>query len=103
MDIAIIGGGASGLAAALAARESLENTVTVYERQNRVGRKLLATGNGRCNLTNRNASPDDYHGRDAAFACPALYRFGPEKTLEWFASLGLITRTEPSGRVYPLS
>ena len=103
MDIAIIGGGASGLAAALAARESLANAVTVYERQNRVGRKLLATGNGRCNLTNRGASPENYHGQDPAFAGPALYRFGPEKTLEWFRSLGLVTRTEPSGRVYPLS
>ncbi len=103
MDIAIIGGGAAGLAAALAARESLDNAVTVFERQNRVGRKLLATGNGRCNLTNLNASPENYHGHDPDFAGPALYRFGPERTLEWFRSLGLITRAEPSGRVYPLS
>ena len=103
MDIAIIGGGASGLAAALAARESLENRVTVFERQNRVGRKLLATGNGRCNLTNRNVSPESYHGQDPAFAGPALFRFGPEDTLRWFSALGLVTHTEPSGRVYPLS
>ena len=103
MDIGIIGGGASGLAAALSARESLENRVTVFERQNRVGRKLLATGNGRCNLTNRNAAPEHYHGGDPSFAKPALARFGPEDTLRWFASLGLVTRTEPSGRVYPLS
>ncbi len=103
MDIAIIGGGASGLAAALSAGEDLQNRVTVFERQNRAGRKLLATGNGRCNLTNRNASPEDYHGEDPAFAGPALYRFGPEETLRWFASLGLVTRTEPGGRVYPLS
>lgn len=104
MDIGVIGGGASGLAAALAARESLENRVTVFERQNRVARKLLATGNGRCNLTNRGAGLDNYHGHDPAFAGPALYRFGPEDTLRWFASMGLVTRTEqPSGRVYPLS
>ena len=103
MDIGIIGGGASGLAAALAARESLDNRVTVFERQNRVARKLLATGNGRCNLTNRGAGPENYHGRDASFAGPALRRFGPERTLAWFASLGLVTRTESSGRVYPLS
>ena len=103
MDIAVIGGGASGLAAALAARESLDNRVTVFERQNRVGRKLLATGNGRCNLTNMGASLDKYHGLDPDFAGPALYRFGPEYTLRWFASLGLVTTTEPSGRVYPLS
>lgn len=103
MDIAIIGGGASGLAAALAARESLDNAVTVFERQNRPGRKLLATGNGRCNLTNRSIGPDNYHGQDPSFAGPALRRFGPDETLAWFAGLGLVTRTEPSGRVYPLS
>ena len=103
MDIAVIGGGASGLAAALAARESLDNHVTVFERQNRVGRKLLATGNGRCNLANRGASLAHYHGRDPGFAGPALARFGPEETLRWFASLGLVTTTEPSGRVYPAS
>ena len=103
MDIAVIGGGASGLAAALSALESLENRVTVFERQNRVGRKLLATGNGRCNLTNRGASLENYHGHDPAFAGPALARFGPEDTLRWFRALGLVTRTEPSGRVYPLS
>ena len=103
MNIAIIGGGASGLAAALAARESLDNTVTVYERQNRVGRKLLATGNGRCNLTNIHLGPYDYHGQDLSFPIPALHRFGPDETLDWFSRLGLVTRTEDSGRVYPLS
>ncbi len=103
MDIGIIGGGASGLAAALAARESLDNAVTVFERQNRPARKLLATGNGRCNLTNRGAGLENYHGGDPDFAGPALYRFGPEDTLRWFAGLGLVTRTEPSGRVYPLA
>ena len=103
MDIGIIGAGASGLAAALAARESLDNAVTVFERQNRPARKLLATGNGRCNLTNRGAGPENYHGRDPAFVWPALSRFGPEQILDWFAGLGLVTRTESSGRVYPLS
>ena len=103
MDIAVIGGGASGLAAALSVRESLENRVTVFERQNRVGRKLLATGNGRCNLTNRGASLEHYHGADPSFPGPALRRFGSEDTLRWFLSLGLVTRTEPSGRVYPIS
>lgn len=103
MDIAIIGGGAAGLAAAISARRSLDNTVTVFERQNRVGRKLLATGNGRCNLTNMHAGPPHYHGQDPSFVLPALARFDPEETLTWFADLGLMTRTEPGGRVYPLS
>ena len=102
--ILIIGGGASGMAAALAARERLDCRVVLLERQSRVGRKLLATGNGRCNLTNRSAAPGRYHGENAAFAVPALERFGVDDTLSWFSSLGLRTRTEAgSGRVYPLS
>ncbi len=101
--IAIIGGGASGMAAALAARESLAVRVILLERQNRVGRKLLATGNGRCNLSNKNAGPEHYHGTDPGFIGPAMTRFGTEETLRWFSSLGLVTRAEPSGRVYPLS
>ena len=101
--IVILGGGASGMAAALAARERLDTRVVLLERQSRVGRKLLATGNGRCNLTNADVSPAHYHGKDASFAAPALERFGTQDTLAWFAALGLVTRTEDSGRVYPLS
>lgn len=101
--IAILGGGASGMAAALAARESLDNRVLLIERQNRVGRKLLATGNGRCNLTNEGADITRYHGENLPFMTPALKRFGVADTLGWFRSLGLVTRTEESGRVYPLS
>ncbi len=101
--IAILGGGASGMAAALAARESLDNRVLLLERQNWVGRKLLATGNGRCNLTNDGADLTHYHGEHVPFMLPALERFPVGETLAWFRTLGLITRTEPSGRVYPLS
>ena len=65
-DIMILGGGASGLLAACALSGS-GRRVVILEKQARVGRKLLSTGNGRCNLTNRNAKPSDYHGsRQAA-------------------------------------
>ena len=101
--IAIIGGGASGMAAALGARERLDNRVILLERQNRVGRKLLATGNGRCNLTNKYIGPDRYHGENPAFIGPAMTRFGAEETLRWFRDLGLLTRSEDSGRVYPVT
>ena len=103
MVIGIIGGGASGMAAALAASENKNSQVIVFERQARVGRKLQATGNGRCNLSNIHASQGGYHGEDAAFSRYALERFGPEETLRWFASQGLFTVTEDSGRVYPYS
>ena len=103
MMIGIIGGGASGMAAALAAAENKKNEVVVFERQARVGRKLQATGNGRCNLTNLSAGSIGYHGENPAFAEPALTALSPEKTLGWFADLGLYTVAEPSGRVYPYS
>lgn len=103
MVVGIIGGGASGMAAALAASENPKVQVVVFERQARVGKKLLATGNGRCNLTNLYALKGGYHGEDSSFAEPALNRLPPEATLDWFRSLGLYTVAEPSGRVYPYS
>jgi len=103
MVIGIIGGGASGMAAALAAAENENVQIILMERQARVGRKLQATGNGRCNLSNIHASQGGYHGEDAAFAAPAIAGFGPEETLKWFRSLGLFTVTEESGKVYPYS
>ena len=103
MVIGIIGGGASGMAAALAAAESGENRVILMERQARVGRKLQATGNGRCNLTNLHALRQGYHGDDVEFSRYAISEFDPDKTLAWFRSLGLFTVAEESGRVYPYS
>ena len=102
MKIGIIGGGASGMAAALWAARS-GNDVVLFERQARVGRKLLATGNGRCNLSNAKLDFSNYHGEDPDFAKYALDFHSVEKTLGWFDSLGLYTVTEPSGRVYPYS
>ena len=103
MVIGIIGGGASGMAAALAAAENEHVQVVLMERQARVGRKLSATGNGRCNLSNLHASEGGYHGDAADFAGYAIGRFNPEETLRWFRSLGLFTVAEESGRVYPYS
>ena len=101
MVIGIIGGGASGMAAALAAAENPDVQVIVLERQARVGRKLQATGNGRCNLTNMNKAA--YHGQQPQFADHALGSFDPEMTRQWFRTLGLFTVAEESGRVYPYS
>lgn len=103
MTITIIGGGAAGIAAALAAAENPNVQVLLLERQVRVGRKLQATGNGRCNLTNLHALEGGYHGESPAFAQCALEAFGPVQTLEWFKGLGLFTVVEQSGRVYPYS
>jgi len=101
--VIVIGGGASGMIAALTAAENPENRVSLLERQQRVGRKLLATGNGRCNLTNTGAAPENYHGEHPDFAVPALTAFPPAAALDFFHSLGLVTQEEYGGRVYPLS
>ena len=103
MIIGVIGGGASGMMAALSACRNTENRVVLFERQSRLGRKLMATGNGRCNLSNTNASVEHYHGRDPEFVVPCLERFGVEETLAFFRTLGLVTVTEPDGRIYPFS
>ncbi len=103
MIIGIIGGGASGMAAALAAAEGTANQIILLERQARVGRKLQATGNGRCNLSNLHAAQGGYHGENARFSDWAIDSFGPEATRSWFWQLGLFTVTEDSGRVYPYS
>lgn len=103
MKVLIIGGGASGMMAALSAAEDGSNRVMLLERQGRVGRKLLATGNGRCNLTNLGADASHYHGAAPEFVKPALERFGVQRTLDYFRALGLLTVAEADGKVYPLS
>ena len=101
--IIIIGAGASGMMAALTAAEAPGRHVILLERQQRAGRKLLATGNGRCNLTNTGAAIENYHGESRDFAAPALDAFPPQAVLDFFRGLGLVTVEEYGGRVYPLS
>ena len=103
MRIGIIGGGAAGMAAALAASEYENAQIVLMERQARLGKKLSATGNGRCNLSNTHAIEGGYHGDEPGFHEYALSQYPPEETLEWFSKLGLYTVTEPSGKVYPYS
>ena len=102
MNVCIIGGGAAGMMAAITAADC-GHRVTLLERQARVGRKLMATGNGRCNLTNRHAVPEHYHGEDRDFCAYALSAFDVDATLDWFAAHGLVTMAEESGRIYPYS
>lgn len=99
-SVLIIGGGAAGLAAAIyAAREGA--AVTVLEAGARVGRKILASGNGRCNLTNLAISPDAYNRPE--FVEPLLREYGYEAISSFFEALGLITRPDDEGRVYPVT
>ena len=96
-NVLIIGGGASGLAAAIVAGRAGAR-VTLLERSDRVGKKLLATGNGRCNLANTGAPV--YFG-DAAFARAVLAHMPVSQVLRFFEGIGLPTRPDASGRVYP--
>lgn len=101
-DIVIIGAGASGMAAALSARSGINRPrILVLERHSRVGKKLLATGNGRCNLSNLQAGTlAHYHGSHV-LAQPSLAACPPDKIRAFFTSLGLETVADSEGRLYP--
>ncbi|MDE6405384.1 MAG: aminoacetone oxidase family FAD-binding enzyme [Lachnospiraceae bacterium] len=100
-QIVVIGGGAAGMMAAIqAAREGA--AVTVYEKNDRVGKKILSTGNGRCNFSNEAMGAEFYHGSGTALLDGALSAFGVARTKAFFASLGMRIR-ERDGYLYPAS
>lgn len=97
--IGIIGGGAAGMTAAIAAaRQGAE--VTVLERNDRVGKKILVTGNGKCNLGNKQLAVEQYYGSDPEWIGRALKRFGTEDTIHFFQGMGLLLK-EKNGYLYP--
>jgi predicted Rossmann fold flavoprotein len=101
-NIAIIGGGASGMMAALTAAScNSDAVITIYEKNNRVGKKLLSTGNGRCNLTNTECDIGHFHGNNPEFVKAVIERFTPEDTIRFFESIGLECKLTHGGRVFP--
>lgn len=94
----IIGGGASGLISAIA---TYGKSVAIIESNSRVGKKLLSTGNGKCNLLNRKLDISNYN--DSEFILPTFNRYGYIKINQFFDFLGLIMKEDTEGRVYPLS
>ena len=104
-DIIIIGGGASGLMCAIAAKRKYPRmSVAIIEKNDRVGKKLLSTGNGRCNLTNDAVLPDKYVGSGAKKLVGAvLQKYDTQRLLAYFRELGLLTSKDSEGRYYPLS
>lgn len=102
---AIIGGGASGMMCAIRAAERYPNKkIVIIEKADRVGKKLLVTGNGRCNLSHAGADSSSYHGEDSEDFVNILFsKYNFETVLRYFHQLGLLTHTDSEGRVYPLS
>ncbi|MDD4727013.1 MAG: NAD(P)/FAD-dependent oxidoreductase [Tissierellia bacterium] len=100
--IIVVGGGAAGMLAAIVAKRQ-GSIVTLLERNDRVGKKLLATGNGRCNYTNLNLSLNNYHGRNTSFAEFALTEFNVDNTISFFENIGITPADEDNGKVFPLS
>ena len=98
--IAIVGGGASGLACAIAASRGGVEPV-VFEAAERVGKKILATGNGRCNISNADIMSDDYNRPE--FVQAAMNALPPEEVQRFFSDAGLLAFEEDEGRIYPYS
>ena len=101
-DLIVAGGCSAGIVAAINAKRLYpEKKVAVLEKLPRIGKKLLATGNGKCNITNLYALDHDYVGK--GFAEYALNEYSPDKIVEFFESMGLICYSDSCGRVYPES
>lgn len=105
--LSVIGGGASGLAAAIeAARinksQKTDIKITVYERLPKIGKKILATGNGRCNIMNSSLTKNKYHG-DTRLLDSVFEAYSAESNMEFFRSMGIYLAQEDDGRLYPLS
>ena len=99
--VIIVGAGASGLVAAItAAREGAK--VTLIEQKDRVGKKILSTGNGRCNLTNAYMETECFRGDDTSIVSEVLKQFGYEDTIHFFEELGVILK-DRQGYIYPIS
>lgn len=101
-DIIIVGAGASGLTAAIqAARKGAE--VLILEHMDKAGKKILATGNGKCNFTNEKQGIAYYNGSNPAFVLPVFDQFGLAETLQFFQELGIYSKNRRGGYYYPAS
>ncbi|MDW8802805.1 NAD(P)/FAD-dependent oxidoreductase [Clostridium sp. A1-XYC3] len=101
-EIIIVGGGASGIMAAITAK-NVGKDIAILEGTSRIGNKILTTGNGRCNITNKNICASRYHSENCNFFQNVLNKFTLEDTIEFFYSLGLPLTTIDGDKMYPLS
>ncbi|MDX9796613.1 MAG: NAD(P)/FAD-dependent oxidoreductase [Arcobacteraceae bacterium] len=104
MKIAIIGAGASGIIASLTAKRLNNNIhIDMFDANKSIGKKILASGNGRCNISNTNVSSENYIGENPSFSTYALSQFDFKAFEKFCKSIGLLLDIKPSGKVYPLS
>lgn len=104
MNVIVIGAGASGLVASICAKEK-GNEVTLLEKENKVGRKILMTGNGHCNMAHTDIIPDDYYddsNSSNGFISEVLNGFSFKRFINFFKKIGVITKNE-DGYIYPSS
>lgn len=101
-QVIVIGGGAAGLMAAITSAKQGFKTA-IIEKNKALGRKILVTGNGRCNLTNVDISPDKYYGENTKCLHSIFNRFSSKDTMAFFEHLGAQLKTEEAGRVFPVT
>ena len=103
VDIAVVGAGAAGLAAAIFAAETRTNLkVVLLDGARTIGAKILVSGGGRCNVTNAAVHPSDFHAPPRLVG-RILQRFDEQATVQWFRSLGVELKQEPAGKLFPVS
>ena len=107
LAVAVIGGGAAGFFSAINIAERLpEADITIYEGSNKVLTKVLVSGGGRCNVTNKISVPKkliEHYPRGRSFLKPVFEQFNSDDTRKWFDQRGVPTKTESDGRVFPAS
>jgi predicted Rossmann fold flavoprotein len=103
IKIAVIGGGASGLVCAIEASKNPLIQVDVYEQNSKPAKKIIASGNGKCNISNKNLSPQNYESQNPNFLKPVLERFGFRALENYFFKLGLLIKIKEDGKAYPFS
>lgn len=104
--VTVVGAGASGLMVAISLKEqakkqNVDLEVILLEKNDRVGKKILSTGNGKCNFSNTSLQPDQYN--NPSFVNPIINAFSCDDLQAWFLEKGLLSKVDKEGRVYPLT
>jgi len=104
--IAIIGAGASGLICAIEASKNSNNQITIFEQNSKPAKKIIASGNGKCNISNSNILPINYYSSSSnstKFLNFVLNEFSSKKLREYFLSIGVDTIIKDNGKIYPIN